>query len=107
VSLEELAAAYELRTRAGDRERKISLYRNPINYEHPELSSRATQGNVFSKRNLNRPVPETINEEASNAWSISNGDTATTNGSIGTPTHHVTVIGSDQSNHSINIQPDY
>lgn len=62
VSLEELAAAYEHRTTPG--ERKISLYRNPIHYEHPEFHSRSAHGNVFTKRHHVRPLPDPIPEAA-------------------------------------------
>ncbi|KAI6219204.1 Ammonium transporter [Aphelenchoides fujianensis] len=61
LSLEELAAAYERRTSPEDRDRKISLYHNPRNYEHPEHHFKATHTNVVPKRNVVKPaiaIPE-------------------------------------------------
>ncbi|KAI6203746.1 Ammonium transporter [Aphelenchoides besseyi] len=59
VSLEELADAYQYRTSADDRERKISLYRNPKTYEHPEHHQKALHQNVFFKRPAINPISET------------------------------------------------
>ncbi|KAI6222140.1 Ammonium transporter family and Ammonium transporter AmtB-like domain-containing protein [Aphelenchoides besseyi] len=59
LSLEELADAYQYRTSADDRERKISLYRNPKTYEHPEHHQKALHQNVFFKRPAINPISET------------------------------------------------
>ncbi|KAI6208492.1 Ammonium transporter [Aphelenchoides besseyi] len=51
--------AYQYRTSVDDRERKISLYRNPKTYEHPEHHQKAVHQNVFFKRPTINPISET------------------------------------------------
>ncbi|KAI6170872.1 Ammonium transporter [Aphelenchoides bicaudatus] len=98
VSPEHLVAAYNNQTNPADRDRKISLYRNPILYEHPEHHSKSNHGNFFTRRNQIRPIAAPPIPEASSRED--------------SPTHNITIVGSsqvsnhqDNNNHHIRVDP--